>query len=264
MIKGLLSKPRSDRKDDYYNYNLRNARIKAGYTLKQLAVRAGISPWLIIHYERMRVYPSSQMAESIAEALGKKTEEIFPEKLRYLIKEIQQERAKHPSPILRLLKKAETKPLTYLGERALHDYYSLKNPESLEEISQGQLSLEDTTLKTTSGHELKQKIEEVLDTLDERERIVIRLGYGIGTGTSYTLKEIGRIFGVIPERVRQIESKAIRILQHSVKSLKLKDFITPQAWRPINQSIQPAPLWIYPSERKKAKNPERYALPKAG
>jgi RNA polymerase primary sigma factor len=64
---------------------------------------------------------------------------------------------------------------------------------------------------------LKDRIEEVLKTLTYREREIIKLRYGIGDGYTYTLEEVGRIFKVTRERVRQVEAKAIRKLQHPRK-----------------------------------------------
>ncbi|MEM6504277.1 MAG: RNA polymerase sigma factor RpoD [Planctomycetota bacterium] len=72
---------------------------------------------------------------------------------------------------------------------------------------------------------LKQRIESVLKTLTYREREIIKLRYGIGDGYTYTLEEVGRIFKVTRERVRQVEAKAIRKLQHPVRSRKLAGFI---------------------------------------
>ncbi len=71
---------------------------------------------------------------------------------------------------------------------------------------------------------LKEKIEDVLDSLTYREREIIKLRYGIGDGYTYTLEEVGRIFKVTRERVRQIEAKAIRKLQHPIRSRKLEGF----------------------------------------
>ena len=61
---------------------------------------------------------------------------------------------------------------------------------------------------------LKEKIDQVLKTLTYREREIIKLRYGLGDGYTYTLEEVGRIFKVTRERVRQIEAKAVRKLQH--------------------------------------------------
>jgi RNA polymerase primary sigma factor len=78
---------------------------------------------------------------------------------------------------------------------------------------------------------LKDKIEQVLKTLTYREREIIKLRYGLGDGYTYTLEEVGRIFKVTRERVRQIEAKAVRKLQHPVRSRQLEGFLDGAAQR---------------------------------
>jgi RNA polymerase primary sigma factor len=78
---------------------------------------------------------------------------------------------------------------------------------------------------TASGEMLKDRIEQVLKSLTYREREIIKLRYGIGDGYTYTLEEVGKIFKVTRERVRQVEAKAIRKLQHPVRSRKLDGFL---------------------------------------
>ncbi len=72
---------------------------------------------------------------------------------------------------------------------------------------------------------LREKIDALLKTLTYREREIIRLRYGLGDGYTYTLEEVGRIFKVTRERVRQIEAKAVRKLQHPVRSQQLAGFL---------------------------------------
>jgi RNA polymerase primary sigma factor len=72
---------------------------------------------------------------------------------------------------------------------------------------------------------LRSKIEHVLRSLTYREREIIKLRYGLGDGYSYTLEETGRIFKVTRERIRQIESKALRKLQHATRSEHLRGFV---------------------------------------
>ncbi len=72
---------------------------------------------------------------------------------------------------------------------------------------------------------LREKIERLLKTLTYREREIIRLRYGLGDGYTYTLEEVGRIFKVTRERVRQIEAKAVKKLQNPVRSLQLEGFL---------------------------------------
>jgi RNA polymerase primary sigma factor len=79
---------------------------------------------------------------------------------------------------------------------------------------------------------LKDKIENVLKTLTYREREIIKLRYGLGDGYTYTLEEVGRIFKVTRERVRQIEAKAVRKLQHPVRSRQLEGFLDAWAKKP--------------------------------
>ena len=83
----------------------------------------------------------------------------------------------------------------------------------------------DSPVNMAGGGMLKDRIEEVLKTLTYREREIIKLRYGIGDGYTYTLEEVGKIFKVTRERVRQVEAKAIRKLQHPVRARKLEGFL---------------------------------------
>jgi len=87
----------------------------------------------------------------------------------------------------------------------------------------------DSPVSTATQGMLKDRIEQVLRTLSYREREIIKLRYGIGDGYTYTLEEVGRIFKVTRERVRQVEAKAIRKLQHPVRSRKLEGFLEHKA-----------------------------------
>lgn len=72
---------------------------------------------------------------------------------------------------------------------------------------------------------LKQRIADVLNELNYREREILRLRYGLSDGYSYTLEEVGQIFSVTRERVRQIEAKAVRKLQHPIRARSLASFV---------------------------------------
>ena len=72
---------------------------------------------------------------------------------------------------------------------------------------------------------LKEQLDDVLDTLTDREKRVLELRFGIEDGRSRTLEEVGKEFGVTRERIRQIEAKALRKLRHPSRSKKLKDYL---------------------------------------
>ncbi len=72
---------------------------------------------------------------------------------------------------------------------------------------------------------LQQRIGEVLNTLTEREQQVLRMRFGLDDGEAHTLEDVGKVFGVTRERIRQIEAKALRKLRHPSRGKKLRDFI---------------------------------------
>ena len=84
---------------------------------------------------------------------------------------------------------------------------------------------EDSPADSAMQQMLRDKINHVLKSLTYREREIIKLRYGLGDGYSYTLEETGRIFKVTRERIRQIESKALKKLQHHTRSDHLKGFV---------------------------------------
>ena len=87
----------------------------------------------------------------------------------------------------------------------------------------------DSPVASATQEMLKERIDAVLKTLSYREREIIKLRYGIGDGYTYTLEEVGRIFKVTRERVRQVEAKAIRKMQHPVRARKLEGFLDHKA-----------------------------------
>ena len=72
---------------------------------------------------------------------------------------------------------------------------------------------------------LKEQLQEVLETLTEREQKVLTLRFGLEDGRARTLEEVGKEFNVTRERIRQIEAKALRKLRHPSRSRKLKDYL---------------------------------------
>ena len=73
---------------------------------------------------------------------------------------------------------------------------------------------------------LREQLEDVLSTLSPREEQVLRMRFGLADGKAHTLEEVGKEFDVTRERIRQIESKALRKLRHPSRSKKLRDFLS--------------------------------------
>lgn len=150
-------------------------------------------------------------------------------KIRNVSKKLLQEKGNEPT----LQEIATTSKITLDEVRRVMKVS--RHPISLERpIGEGEDSyfrefLEDTSSDcpvTTAAREmLKERIDKVLDTLTYREKEIIRLRYGLDDGCTYTLEEVGKRFQVTRERVRQIEAKAVRKLQHPVRSRKLIGFV---------------------------------------
>ena len=89
--------------------------------------------------------------------------------------------------------------------------------------------IEDKTAKSPANEAalniLKERVEEVLHTLKPREEQILRLRYGIRDGRMHTLEEIGSIFDVTRERIRQIEANALRKLRHPTRSRRLRGLL---------------------------------------
>jgi RNA polymerase primary sigma factor len=113
--------------------------------------------------------------------------------------------------------------------KIMQDPISLTTPVGEEDDSYLEDFIEDRTgpSPTRSAHEFlrHREVERILSTLSEREAQIIRLRFGIGTGYPRTLEEVGRIFNVTRERVRQIEAKAIRKLRHPSRSRPLREYL---------------------------------------
>ena len=113
--------------------------------------------------------------------------------------------------------------------RISQDPVSLETPIGEEEDSHLGDFIEDRAalapIEAAAYQLLREQVEDVLNTLSERERRVLELRFGLIDGRSRTLEEVGRDFGVTRERIRQIEAKALRKLRHPTRSRKLRDFL---------------------------------------
>ena len=114
------------------------------------------------------------------------------------------------------------------ANRTAADTLSLDTPVGDEEDTSIGSFVEDESTPgpadATSNALLAEALKEILDTLTEREADVLRMRFGMYDGRTYTLEEVGQIFGVTRERIRQIENKAIRKLRHPSRAKKIRDF----------------------------------------
>ncbi|MCC7083521.1 MAG: sigma-70 family RNA polymerase sigma factor [Pirellulales bacterium] len=151
-------------------------------------------------------------------------------KLRNVSKQLQQQFGREPTieevSVASGVELEETRRVLNIGRHPV----SLDRPVGESEDSSFGEFIEDggteSPIHSAGNSILRQRIEGLLKTLTYREREIIRLRYGLGDGYTYTLEEVGRIFKVTRERVRQIEAKAVEKLQHPVRSEQLKGFLT--------------------------------------
>jgi len=150
-------------------------------------------------------------------------------RLKSAAKEIMQNKGRKPS--IEEIAQLSDVPL----DEAKRIYRIIKQPVSIDRpVKTGEDTefsdfIEDTSVQSPvklATHEmLKEKLEAILKTLPFREREIVKLRFGIGAGYSCTLEEVGKIFKVTRERVRQIEEKALRKLQHPTRIRKLESFM---------------------------------------
>ena len=150
-------------------------------------------------------------------------------KVRAVTRELVQELGREPSPEetaeraglsiddARCIMKMSRQPLSL--DQPVGDHEDSYFGEFLEDHR------DDDPLYDTNQQALKDRIQEAMATLNYREREILRLRYGLADGYTYTLEEVGKIFSVTRERVRQIESKAVRKLQQPYRSRTLVGFL---------------------------------------
>jgi RNA polymerase primary sigma factor len=132
-----------------------------------------------------------------------------------------------PPSMERRLRRAASKVQRIM--RISQEPMSLEMPVGSEDSGELGDFIEDETMPgpvdATSNQLLKEQLRIILDSLSDRERAVLEMRFGLRDGESHTLEEVGKAFGVTRERVRQIESKALRKLRHPGHRRKLRDFL---------------------------------------
>lgn len=197
-----------------YNARLLDARRAKGWTQKDLSQLTGLSTSYIGHIETLRLTPSRQAMDEICSALRLSVDYLFPASLMEAIRE---------GLFGHRLVELEEKQIIRLteGRRAGLLPSGITQNEAIEAID-----------RAADNDLLKGKIADVLDTLTPRERKVLELRFGLEDGISRTLEEVGQLVGhkytgepLTKDRIRQIESKALRKLRHPSRSRRLKDYL---------------------------------------
>jgi len=150
-------------------------------------------------------------------------------KLKKITRKLAQELSRKPTEEELAAAMAITVPKLRDIIKVAQEPLSLETPIGKEEDSRLGDFIEDREAKapaTTVAHELlREDLTEVLSSLSPRERDVLRLRFGLDDGRQRTLEEVGQLFGVTRERIRQIEAKALRKLRHPNRSRRLKEYI---------------------------------------
>jgi len=194
-----LPSKRKDLKDDYLNYEFRNARTLLNLSMEEISQQTGINIQTLYGYERLRSKIPEENAGKIADALGKSIMELFPVNLDQITKEIQAER-----------KKEKQQSIT----------------QSMEEIDQTQLTYQENIEEILDEKFIREGIIKQLKILPEEEQEILELRYGLTDGNIYTVSEIAEAYQMSENRVRTLEHRALRKLQHPDITEKLKEYIT--------------------------------------
>lgn len=172
-----------------FNWHLWDARRAKGLSQVQLAEDTGLPTWRIQQFEGLRRWPTESEAGELAAVLEVEEDVLFPEALQL--------RSANVASSVRF-----RIPLS-----------ALPAPE------------EPDMLSAPFHDELRTILLSMLDGLTRRDAKIVRLRFGLDDGRSRTLEEIAREFGVIRERIRQIEAKALRKLRHPTYSKRLKTYL---------------------------------------
>ncbi len=190
-----------------YNARLIDARKAKGWTQINLSQLTGISSSHLGHIETLRTIPSSQMMDEICSALELSQDFLFPSSLMEAIRDGLFDHRVAELEEQQIIRLTESRRAGLLPQGITQDL-------ALEAIE-----------RDVDNELLKANIEVVLDQLEPREKRVLEFRFGLKDGRSRTLEEVSREFNVNRERIRQIESKALRKLRHPSRSRLLKDLL---------------------------------------
>ena len=183
--------------------NTRLVAVRKAKGLTQAEAARGID-MAVSRYEaieRLQRLPDDEDMAKIAGYFGEPVSNLFPDALLAAMEAgvFDRRYIELTAPEIISLTEAQHLRLTYDGEGRMIDEISRK--------------------------ELRERIDEVLETLEPRFREVLRLRFGLDDGVSKTLEDVGSYFNVTKERIRQIEAKALRLLRHPRRSRRLKDYL---------------------------------------
>lgn len=189
-------------KEGPINAVLLEQRKQLRLTCKALARLINVSVSYVNQFEGMRVLPTSAVAEKIAQVLGMEKDDIFPSYLQLFIRPKPQAQGIQEIPISQV----DRKELEAAGQ-----IYLIQSPASMMMIPERE-----------PEPDLLEVIEEALAHLKGRQQMVLRMRFGLVDGKSRTLEEIGRELRVTPQRIRQIEAKALIKLRRPSISRQLR------------------------------------------
>jgi RNA polymerase primary sigma factor len=186
---------------------------------------------------RLSTYATWWIRQAITRAVGNQGRTIrvpihMGDQIRRLYKTVhrlEQEYDRRPTPE-EIAQEMELKPRRVRWILKVSRYpLSLERPVGEEEDRELGSFIEDNSIpppdQSAYQHLLRDKMEEVLDTLTPREARILRLRFGLQDGRSHTLEEVGRKFGLTRERIRQLEHRALRRLRHPLRSRQLRDYL---------------------------------------
>ncbi|MBN1873731.1 MAG: sigma-70 family RNA polymerase sigma factor, partial [Anaerolineae bacterium] len=164
--------------------------------------------------------------EPTLDELALEMEVLEPEDID-LIRKYRQDDKDLPPPLERKLRRAMTKVRRIIS--ISQEPMSLESPVGNEDNSELSDFIPDedrpNPMDATSTQMLREQLQDILSELGIREREVLEMRFGLKDGRPHTLEEVGQAFNVTRERIRQIESKALRKLRHPGRSRKLRDFL---------------------------------------